>query len=39
MLLWGVEEDVTLHLHSLEVPLHSCCFLGPPSGPQIKAPS
>ena len=34
-----MEEDVTLHLHSLEMPLHSCFFPVPPSGPWIKAPS
>lgn len=39
MLLWGMEEDVTLHLQSLEMPLHSCFFPVPPSGPWIKAPS
>lgn len=39
MLLWGVEEDVTLHLHSLEMPLHSCFFPVPPPGPWIKAAS
>lgn len=38
MLLWGVEGDLNLHLHSLEMPLHSCFFPVPPSGPWIKAP-
>lgn len=38
MLLRGVEEDVTLHLCSLEMPLHSCFFPVPPLGPWIKAP-
>lgn len=35
----GTEEDVTLHLHSLEMPLHSRFFPVPPSGPWIKVPS
>lgn len=39
VLLQGVEEDVALHLHSLEMPLHSGFFPVPPSGPWIKAPS
>lgn len=39
VLLWGVEEDVTLHLHSQEMSLHSGFFPVPPSGPWIKAPS
>jgi len=39
VLLQGVERDVTLHLRSLEMPLHSCFSPVPPSGPWIKAPS
>lgn len=36
VLLWGMEEDVTLHLHSLEMPLCSGSFPSLPWGPGSK---